>query len=276
MIDHSDPLQRLRAANPVATVDPGAVAAPAAVALLSRIMTAEPVEPVVAERGPRRRRRLQFRARLLIPAVLLSGAAGAVGYAVMSRNVSDPKSVTCFQRADLKARAQVVSGDARGPVADCADLWEAGAFGGTTTPPLAACVLQSGGAGVFPTEAGADPCPRLGIEAVDTTPPPPPATAAPPAASPSPAPATTAADENGRFFAFRDAVLSQFLGAPCVDPADAQAIVRRELDRAGLAGWTIRTGPGSGGGFSPDRPCATLSFQVPERAVTLVPAPPRR
>jgi hypothetical protein len=272
MIDRSDPLQRLRAANPVPIVDPAAASAPAAVALLSRLLAEEPVAAAPRRRTPRRR--LRARARILIPAVLLSGAAGAVGYALMNRDVSAPQTVACYQRGDLGARTQVVVGDSRGPVADCSDLWAAGAFGGTAVPPLAACVLPSGAAGVFPADRGADPCAGLGLEPVATTAVAPPSP--PPSVSPSSLPVTTVADENGRFVAFRDAVLPQFLDAPCVDPAAAQAIVRQELDRAGLTNWTVRTGPGVGAGFSADRPCATLSFETTDRVVVLVPAPPRR
>jgi hypothetical protein len=71
-------------------------------------------------------------------------------------------------------------------------------------------------------------------------------------------------------------VTAQFLDSPCVEPAAANAIVRRELDRAGLADWTIRGGEGlSGDGFSAQRPCATLSVRAENKEVVLVPAPRR-
>jgi hypothetical protein len=279
VIDHSEPLERLRAANPVPAPDPAAVTTPAAVALLHRIVTEEPARPVVAARPWLRRRRL----RLLVPALVLTGAAGAVGYALVNNGVSSPQTVACYQSADLHARTQVVVGDARGPAANCADLWTNGAFGPPSVPPLVVCALPSGMAGVFPDADGTDVCARLGLAPVPApgpapTPVPVPGSAPSSPAVPGSAPTSTPtpADENARFLAFRDAVLPQFLDAACVDPATAQAVVRRELDRAGLADWAIRTGQGVGDGFSADRPCATLAFRPTERAVLLVPAPPRR
>lgn len=262
MIDSNDPLHRLRIANPVAAPDRAAASTAAAVDLLERIVAASPA-------GPDRRRRFRWRARLLVPAVLLTGAAGAAGYAVMNNNAAPRATVACFERADPQARTEVVVSDGRGAAADCADLWAEGRFGGTggPAPSLATCTLPSGTTGVFPADDRGDVCARLGLAA------------AVPLASTStssPFPATTVADENARFLAFRDAVLPQFLDAPCVDPDAARALVRRELDRAGLVDWTIRVGQGTGTGFSADRPCATLSFLPNERAVVLVPAPPHR
>jgi hypothetical protein len=281
VIDHSEPLARLRAANPVPTPDPAAVTTPAAVALLQRIVTEEPGAPVVgAGRWPRRRR-----LRLLVPALVLTGAAGAVGYALVNNGVSSPQTVACYQTADLHARTQVVAGDARGPATACADLWTSGAFGPPSVPPLVVCALPSGMAGVFPDADGTDVCARLGLAPVPApapspTPAPEPVPGSAPSSPSLPGPPPTStpapADENARFLAFRDAVLPQFLDAACVDPATARAVVRRELDRAGLADWAVRTGQGVGDGFSADRPCATLAFRPTERAVLLVPAPPRR
>jgi hypothetical protein len=275
--DQSELLQRLRAANPVPVDDAGASSTPTAIALLDRILAEEPgraLPPPV--RAPRARR---WRLRLLVPVLAAAGAAGAVGYAMSNRSVTRPETVACFQRADLNARTQIVAPDARGPVAACTEVWAGGSFGATAVPPLAVCILPSGTAGVFPTDPGADPCARLGLVPAPTTAPPAPAPAPGPGAAPPPtvgAATTAGVDENARFLAFRDAVLPQFVDATCVDPAAAQATVRRELDRAGLGDWTVRAGQGAGDGFTPDRPCATLSFRPAERAVLLVPAPPRR
>jgi hypothetical protein len=224
-----------------------------------------------------------------VPALVLTAAAGAVGYAMVNNGVSSPQTVACYQSADLHARTQVVVGDARGPAATCADLWTSGAFGPPSAPPLVVCALPSGMAGVFPDVEGTDVCGRLDLAPVPArSPSPAPAPAPVPvpgsvpssSAVPGPPPASTSTsalvDENARFLVFRDAVLPQFLDAACVDPATAQAVVRRELDRAGLADWAIRIGQGLGDGFSTDRPCATLAFRPTERAVLLVPAPPRR
>lgn len=260
MIDTTDPLERLRAVNPVP---------PAAVALLrpdpalfDRI-TSAPL-PVV---GPHRRRR---RRRRVVPALLATSLlGGAVAYGVLRGGVSHPETAACFERADLSAATAVRTVEAAGPIEACAAVWRRGIFGdGTDVPPLVACVLPSGVAGVFPATAGADVCTALNLVPITPAPPPspaptlgrPPATAAPPAA-----------DLNTRILTFRDAVLAEFVDAPCMAPATGADIVRRELDRAGLGDWTVVNGA-----FSADRPCATLSLHAEERQVLLVPAPPRR
>jgi hypothetical protein len=107
---------------------------------------------------------------------------------------------------------------------------------------------------VFPARGGDDVCRQLVTPGATTT-----------------APPSTLAAVNDRFLAFRDAVLPRFQAATCIDPAAATALVRAELDRAGLADWQIRTGP-----FSAERPCATLAFRPENREVVLTPAPPRR
>jgi hypothetical protein len=124
---------------------------------------------------------------------------------------------------------------------------------------------------VFPAAAGADVCRTLDLTPIATTVP---TTTTTTVAGPGPAPsspaAPPAADLNTRIVAFRDAVVPQFLDSPCMAPATGVDIVRRELDRAGLADWTVASS-----GFTVDRPCATLSLRTEERQVILVPAPPR-
>ena len=260
MIHTSDPLERLRAVNPVP---------PAEVALLGpdpvlfdRITAAPPVRDAV----PLRRRR---RGRRLVPALVATSLlGGAVASGVLRGDVTRPETVACFERADLEASAAVPKVKAAGPVEACADVWRRGTFGGVTeVPPLVACVLPTGVAGVFPATAGADVCTALNL-VPSTQPPPTPAPTTTPAPAPAPQPT---ADLNTRILNFRDAVLGQFVDAPCMAPATGADIVRRELDRAGLGDWTVVSGA-----FSADRPCATLSLRPEERQVLLVPASPRR
>ena len=263
MIHTSDPLDRLRAVNPVP---------PAEVALLrpdpvlfDRITSAPPVRTA----HPLRRRR---RGRRVVPALVATSLlGGAVAYGLLRGGVTRPETVACFERADLSAATAVPAVEAAGPIEACADVWRRGTFGGgTEVPPLVACVLPTGVAGVFPATAGADVCTALNLVPITPTPPPPPPL--PPTTTPGPAPAPQpTADLNTRILNFRDAVLGQFVDAPCMAPATGADIVRRELDRAGLGDWTVVSGA-----FSVDRPCATLSLRPEERQVLLVPAPPRR
>ncbi|MDQ4091119.1 MAG: hypothetical protein M3163_12570, partial [Actinomycetota bacterium] len=200
-------------------------------------------------------------ARRLVPALIVTSLlGGAAAYAVLRDEVTKPVTVACHERADLTSRTEVAAVRDDGPLAACADMWRRGAFGAVAeVPPLAQCTLPSGVVGVFPATAGADTCADLDLLPI------PPSTT-PPAPTPDPP-----ANVNSRVLAFQDAVVPQFLGATCVTPQEGTEIVRRELERAGLAGWTVMAE-----GFTPERPCATLSVQADIRRVTLVPGPPRR
>lgn len=268
MINTSDPLERLRAVNPV---PPGEVALLRPDPVLFDRITSAPPSRTAAPLPARRRRR-----RLVPALVATSLLGGAVAYGVLRGGVSDPETVACYERADLQATTAVVSVGTVGPVEACAGVWRQGTFGGgTEVPPLVACVLSTGVAAVFPATAGADVCTALNLVPIapppsTTTPPPPTATRPPPTTAPAPGPAP-AADLNTRILNFRDAALGQFIDAPCMAPATGAEIVRRELDRAGLGDWTVVSGA-----FSADRPCATLSVRPEERQVLLVPGTPRR
>ena len=259
MIDTNDPLERLRAANPVPAAE--VVLLRPDPVLFDRI-TSTPRLPVPARLRRRRTRRL-------VPALVVTGLlSGAVAYALLRGEVSNPETVACFETADLTSATDVAVVEAAGPIEACADLWRRGVFGaGREVPPLVACVLPAGVAGVFPAAAGADVCTSLNLVAITPTQPP-----APPATVPGPAPAPPpAADLNTRIVNFRDAVLGQFIDAPCMAPATAEDIVRRALDREGLGDWTIVST-----GYTAERPCATLSLRPEQRQVVLVPGTPRR
>jgi hypothetical protein len=253
MIDSSDALTRLGAANPVpaahvALLEPDPV--------LFRRIVAGAGDVAVPARHPRRRP-----ARRLVPALLVTSLlGGTVGYALLRDEVTKPATAACYERADLRAATVAAAVGDEGPLAACADMWRRGEFGAVAeVPPLTQCTLESGVVGVFPATAGADTCAGLHL------PPTPSATSAP---APAPDPPT---DVNARILAFRNAIQPQFVGAACVTPEAGTGIVRRELDRAGLTGWTVVAD-----GFTPERPCASLSILADIRQVILVPAPPRR
>lgn len=261
MINVSDPLERLRAVNPV---PPGVgVLAPPDPVLFRRITSGEPAAA--------RSRRSPWRARRLVPAFLVASMlGGAVAYAILRDGVTKPEKVACYERADVESATAVAFVGEEGPIAACAELWRRGAFeSGVEVPPLVECVLDSGVAAVFPSAPGQDVCSLLNL---------PPVTPAPTVSTtaPGPGPTRAAGDVNARILAFRDAVTPQLLDAGCVGPQAATAIVRRELERAGLGDWTVRGGEGlAGDGFSPERPCATASLRPDTREVVLVPTPRR-
>lgn len=259
MIDTNDPLVRLRAANPV---PPSEVELLRPDPVLFARITA--VQPVPMPHRPRRRRGLRLAPALVVTSLV----GGAVAYGLLRGDVSSPETVACFEAADPASATEVAAVEAAGPIEACAALWRRGAFGADTeVPPLVACVLATGVAGVFPATAGADVCTALNLVPISTTQPPPTTTPRP---GPAPAP-PPAADLNTRILDFRDAVLGQFLDAGCMAPATGEEIVRRELDRAGLGDWTILSS-----GYTAERPCATLSLRPDQRLVVLVPAPARR
>lgn len=255
MIPTSDPLERLRGANPVPAATVGQFRPDPVLfrAIVSGRLDERP--------APARRRR-----RLLVPALAAAGLlGGTVAYAVLQEPAPKPQNAGCYESADLEARTLVVGVGAEGPVAACAEVWRQGLFGtGGDVPPLTECVLPTGVVGVFPARtSGADVCSRLLR---------PPAGVEPPA---PPLPSTTAppsVEVNDRFRTFREAVLPQFLDVACLDPRSATDIVRRELDRAGLGDWRVTTA----GEFSADRSCATLGFRPEAGEVVLVPSPARR
>ena len=251
----SDPLERLRAANPVpaASVEqtrPDPV-------LFRAIVTGE------VDRRPHRSPRPARRwLRLVVPSLALTGLlGGTVGFALLRDPVPKPQNVGCYETADLQAHTEVVGVGRDGPLAACAELWRRGVLGtGGEVPPLVECVLTTGVVGVFPATSGQDVCATLAPPAPLPT---------SPTAPPSPPPAV---DVTERFRVFREAVLPQFVDGPCLDQRAASDVVRRELDRAGLGDWRIT----AVGEFTADRPCATLAFRPEIREVALVPSPPRR
>lgn len=202
-------------------------------------------------RRKRRRRRL---ALAIVPAAVVLLAATAFTTYALTREPTHLESIGCYDGASLSANTTVVEADGRTPIAICADLWRQGVMGDASTPErLAACVLQSGAVGVFPS-SGADTCAQLGLADV---------------------PASFAA-ESKRFAALRRAIIAQ-LGEPasgssprsatCIGETQARAIVRRELDAHGYGEWQIEVG---GDGFTAERPCAEIHFDGKRRAAMLV------
>jgi hypothetical protein len=277
-----DPLQRLRALNPVAAGQyDDLVGAPPARALFEQIVADDRAVRRARGTGPvARPRPTTFRPSagrrrstgVAVGAGALVLSAGVAGYAVIGRRPTAPLSVACFANADLLADTDVVPADGRGPVAACAEIWAGGGFGAPAAPRLRACVLDSGVVGVFPEAPGADVCLALGLAGVSAGGPPGsgPATSGPATSAPS-GPGTDA-DDAGAFLTFRDAVLVRFLDQACVEPGRAAAVVREELDRAGLGDWTVSP-DGGGARFTVERPCASLGFRPEEKTVELVPIP---
>jgi hypothetical protein len=198
-----------------------------------------------------RRRRLLL---VLVPAAaVVLAVTGFTTYA-LTREPTHLESVGCFETAELDGNVAVVSADGRPPTAICAEVWQQGAMGGRAVPDnLAACVLDTGAIGVFPS-SGASTCEQLGLADL---------------------PATYAA-ERKRFAELREAIVAQ-IGEPptdtspntlkCVSEAEARALIRRELDAHGYGEWGIEV-PGDG---TADGACLQVAFDGEHRVVLLVP-----
>ena len=199
-----------------------------------------------------RRRRLLL---VLVPAAaVLLAVTGFTTYA-LTREPTHLESVGCFETAELDGNVAIVSADGRPPTAICAELWQQGALGDRAAPNnLAACVLDTGAIGVFPSSGGST-CERLGL--ADLPP--------------------TYAAERKRFAELRDAIVAH-IGEPatgsspstltCVSEADARALVRRELDAHGYGDWGIE---GPGDGYTAERSCLQVAFDGQRQVVLLVP-----
>lgn len=211
-------------------------------------------EVSVWDRAARRRRRRVV--LILVPAVVvLLGLTGFTTYA-LTREPTHLESVGCFETAALDGNVAIVNADGRDPTAICGELWGDGAMGPGHAPErLAACVLETGAIGVFPS-SGEDACERLGL--ADLPP--------------------TYAAEGKRFAELRDAIVDH-LGEPasgsslgdrglkCVGEEEARALVRRELDAHGYEDWGIDLSQA----FTAERPCAEASFDGAEKTVVLIP-----
>ena len=211
------------------------------------------MEVAIWDRAARRRRRRL--ALVLVPAVLaVLAVTGFTTYA-LSREPSHLESVGCFETAELDGNIAIVNADGRGARAICAELWRQGDMGPEPAPKsLAACVLETGAVGVFPS-SGNDTCEQLGL--ADLPP--------------------TYAAEAERFAALRDAIAAE-LGASygsterdpkCLREDEAHALARRELDARGYEDWSIDV---IGSGFA-ESSCAAvgLGFDGERKVVFLVP-----
>lgn len=243
-----DPLELLARANPVPDVE--ALASTAAYLPAQRTLARlldRPLPVVKAGRragpaGRRRSRRLAVAGAAALVALLASAAAW-----VLTREPADSSRVACYAAADLGANTAVVhNGSTLGPIAACQEVWATGAFQSWgPAPPLAACV-RGGHAAVFPGDPSV--CDRLGLARF----------------------ATDSVDAANLTVQLVDNLVAALAAPNCVDVANAIGLVRAELDRLGLAGWTLIAPATAVSG----RPCTSIGFDPPAKTITLVPVPP--
>lgn len=231
--------RRLREANPVSSEEVPSPTSPQGEALFHRVIRTPQKEP---KRPFWRRRRGLL---ILVPAVALACAAG---YSLISK-LTDPLSVVCFQETSLVSRRASVSAQGSDPVSACGPLWAPGGeFNpeGAPASPLAACLLEEGNIGVFPRHPNKDTCPALGL---------------------TPVSGVDIDTEHQALQAVQEELAPRFVER-CLKEREAADLVADSLHRHGLREWTVLVAAP----FTQDRPCATLSYDLPSRTVSLVPA----
>jgi hypothetical protein len=253
MTEDIDPIEALRAANPVDShklADPSGSAS--ARALFEEItmspLTIAPTSITADESDGSARPHRRVRSVVLIPviAVVAVGLA-AFAWVIAPSPVTKPTTVGCYAADNLNANTVVIDGGSD-PIGACSALWAKGQLGAPSQPLLAACVLPSGSLGVFPSSSGETVCSQMSL-ATPTQPYP--------------------NSESQAFESFKSAVVADFMATSCMSPAQAQATVTRDLDGHGLSTWTTSTGT-----FTADRPCAGLAFNTDQHQVLLVPQTP--
>jgi hypothetical protein len=236
---YEDSADRLRAANPVPLGEAPTPDSPKALDLLERIMATG------QERAPRRRRTRRWML-VVVPAAIL--AAAAAGYGLF-RPVRHPLVVACFQSQSLQSTQALAPATGGDPQSACAPLWDPGGrfnpSGLASAPSLSACVLVTGGIGVFPRPPSDDVCPVLGL---------------------APYLGEGSRDEDDALLKLQDGLSTEFVSR-CVGRDDAISIAQQQLADSGLQGWSVR----SDIPFTEQEPCASVAFDVPGQSITLVP-----
>lgn len=202
---------------------------------------------------PRQPGRTSVRHRRVVVAIAVGIAAvAALGAGwIVTRPVTEPQDIVCYQAVDLDSdRAGVGYGDDV-TAAACERFWADGTltnpeFGPAgSVPPLVACVSAGGSLAVFPTN---DPnvCHSLDLGEIDEA-------------------SLPGADT---IRGLNDALVNYFASDGCVPIPRAVDDVRGILDTRGFAHWTIVETSGS-----PDRICASFSMGSESETVFIVPIP---
>jgi hypothetical protein len=201
---------------------------------------------IIAEPPARRATRARTRTVAIIIAIVLLVLAALAFVALRKDSPTQPTSVACYSSADLNARRIVVvlSGDA---VQTCEAMWSNGDFAdlGVKERPTGSfdvCVLPTGVAAVFPGESGSV-CSRLGL------------------------PESSGGDKNIPGFAKET---DGRLNDVCMGYDQAEQIVKGELKKWRLEGWTITRGDRP---FNADYPCASIAVDAPARQVVIASYP---
>jgi len=195
---------------------------------------------------PRHRRRLTA---VLVAVATLAAGAG-IAWALSTRSVTNPISVLCYDAPSTAANAIEAP---RGPAPDtaaCQALWDDGILPINSevpqgrTPHLVACVTDTGTLAVFPTN-NTSLCGELGLS------------------DPAPLPA-----DPDKTYELTQQLIDAINLSTCLTINDAQQTATDIINKLDVDNWTVHAQQ-----TNPDRPCATLAIDEPNKTITLVPLP---
>ncbi len=250
MSEPVDPFDLLRELNPVTPADlANAASSEHAVRSLEEIVAGTRNAP--REETMRRRRVPRLRRRTYV--LGLVPAAGTIAVAAWALTQGPTKQLTigCYASVDLQAHTVVVTASTQPAVETCREVWRNSEFGHLPTPKLQACVLPSGGIGVFPSPRG-QACKRLKLAPLITV-------------------TTPQTRTSSSPLRLKNALVRTFLMNRCMEGRRATALATTEIRRLGLRLWRVRVN----GTFTSSRPCASLAFDEDHHLVLLVPLPRR-
>lgn len=236
-------LDWLRALNPVEETDVEGPDSARAQDLLAEIL-ARPRESGSGERYGWK----PLRVALAMMAVLLVTTAAAWIWTAL---IDKPNAISCYQAPSLDADIAAAPAAGEASAETCAVVWQDGILENLeivatgSIPPLTACISETGGLAVFPTD-DTTICGRLGL------------------AHPDPGGQSDA----DSLRTVEETLISYFQSETCIRMDEAQVEVRRILDDARLVDWRLNPQP-----EHPDRPCASHSFDPETRTIHLIPIP---
>jgi hypothetical protein len=241
MSERQDAFHELRASDRVHRGRLEGHASPRAQRMLRVILDTPREEP-----PPSTRRRL-----VVVIAIAVIALVALAATWLVTRPVTHPQSIVCYQAADLESDRVAVASGPTLTASGCEAVWAEGTlsnpeFGPAgSVPPLVGCVGGSGALAVFPSD---DPsvCARLGLAIPD--------------------PASIPGAET--VIVLNNALVDYFSARHCIAIPEAVAGVRTILDAHGASDWTIETTPGP-----EDRPCASYGLDAEAQTVFVVPIP---
>lgn len=223
--------------DPVDRADLPAVGGPMAERIRNRILA--------TPRRPERRRQPRWRLRVAIAA--LAAVAVAATWVVFTRDVTEPRFVSCYEAADLNADIVVVEATAL-DTTPCEPLWRDGTLTNPDlvppgeVPGLVVCVNDAGALAVVP--GSGDLCRLLDL--------------APPTDTPDPQAVLQLRERLLAYFAATDC-------APLTESVVAAEAIVADLD---LPGWRVVETSGEA-----DRVCASHALDPAAGIVYIVPVP---